>query len=163
MTRTWVALLPAAPDDAERTAHAEVEGEGAGVLATWTGRHHPHPDACAIDPRALGDDGPAMTVSWVSLRAQPLFDADEVLEARRALLRQWPTFGASSLVTDSVHLAGSVLLGPPGSRFTDDPFARLGPRKLLQIKGFFRPVPAPTGPALERYAGTPWPYDRFDS
>lgn len=106
-----------------------------------------------------------MTASWLVLAEdeQPLFDAAEVLEARRFLLRQWPPFGASSLVGDSVHLAGSVLLGPPGSRFEDDPFARLGSRKLLQTQGFFVPVPAPTGPSLERYAGAAWPYDRFDS
>ena len=165
MTRTWVALLPAAPADADRATPVEVEGEGPAVLVTWTGKHHPHPQARAIDPRLVGEDGPDMSASWVELNddEQPLFDAPEVLEARRTLLRQWPDYGASTLVSDSVRLAGSVLLGPAGSRFDDDPFARFGSRKRLRTSGMFVSVPAPTGPALERYAGAPWPYDRFDS
>lgn len=165
MTRTWVALLSAAPDDADRSAPAEVEGAAPAVLVAWKGRHHPHPQARSIDPRAVGADGPVMSASWVALaeHEQPLFDAHEVLQARRRLLQQWPAYGASSLVSDSVHLAGSVLLGTAGDRFEDDPFARLGTRTLLRTQGFFLPVPAPTGPAIERYAGAAWPYDRFES
>jgi hypothetical protein len=104
-----------------------------------------------------------MEVSWVELEevARPLFDAPEVLEARRRLLRDWPAYGATSMVTDGVRLAGSVVLRRPGTWEQDDPFARLGAPRLLRTEGFFLPVPRPTGPALERYAGMPWPFDQF--
>ncbi len=160
MTRTWVALVDAPPEDAERCVRVEGTGE---VLATWTGKHHPHPRALAIDPRVVGPNGPAMSVSWTELdeNRRPLFDAPEVLQARRVLLRRWPTYGASTLVTDPVRLAGSVVLLSPGSTAQDDPFARLGHPRVLLSQGFFVPIPRPTGPSLERYAGMPWPYDRF--
>jgi hypothetical protein len=104
-----------------------------------------------------------MEVSWVDVadHARPLFDAPEVLQARRQLLRDWPAYGATTMVTDGTRLAGSVVLRRPGSRGHDDPFARLGPQRLLLTQGFFVPLPRPTGPALERYAGMPWPFDRF--
>jgi hypothetical protein len=159
--RSWVALLDEPPEEADAVVPVQLRG-GAAVLARWTGRHHPHPRALAIDPRAVGSDGPPMSVSWLALEqdSRPLFDDPEVVEARRVLLRQWPSYGASTLVADAVRLAGSVLFHRPGER-RDDPFARLGPTKAFATQGFFVPVPAPTGPALERYGGMPWPFDRF--
>ncbi len=58
-----------------------------------------------------------MCVSWLTLEEhqRPLFDAPEVLEARRALLRRWPQYGAAALATDPVRLAGSVVLMSPGA------------------------------------------------
>ena len=65
------------------------------------------------------------------------------------------------MTTDSVHLAGSVVLCPPSEAPYDDPFSRFGPAKVLYTEGFFVSSPAPTGPSLERYGGAPWPYDHF--
>jgi hypothetical protein len=53
------------------------------------------------------------------------------------------------------------VLQRPGARMSEDPFARLCPARVLLAQGFFLAVPRPTGPAVERYAGMPWPYDRF--
>jgi hypothetical protein len=160
MTRTWIALLEEHVHGADRCVPAQVDGNEQVVLVSWTAGHSPHPRARAIDPRAVGAGGPPMLVSWVELDRQPLFDAPEVLQARRYLLRQWPAYGASSLVQDGVRLAGSVLLQRPDAA-QEDPFARLAPRRLLMSQDFFVPVPCPTGPALERYGGVPWPYDSF--
>lgn len=163
MTRTWVALLEHEPGDADLTVVGQAEDGGALVLAAWRTARRPHPRAGSVDPRMVGTGGPRMSTSWIELseEGRPLFDAPEVLEARRRLLRSWPAYGVSTLVTDSVHLAGSVLLWPGGPLVDDDPFARLGRARVLSSEGFFVPLPPPTGPALERYGGAPWPFDRF--
>lgn len=163
MNRTWVALLEHEPEDAERTVVGEAEDGGGAVLATWRTGHRPHPRAGSVDPRIVGTGGPPMSASWTELPEdrRPLFDAPEVLQARRQLLGTWPAYGVSTLVTDAVHLAGAVLLWPGGPLVGDDPFARLGPSRVVRSQGFFVPLPPPTGPALERYGGAPWPVDRF--
>jgi hypothetical protein len=162
VSRTYIALLDHEPEDADVTVVGEADG-GAVVLAAWRTGRRPHPRAASVDPRIVGTDGPPMSTSWTELPSgrRPLFDAPEVLEVRRRLLHDWPAYGVSTLVTDSRHLAGSVLLWPGGPLFEDDPFARLGPSRVVRSRGFFVPLPAPTGPALERYGGAPWPYDRF--
>ena len=163
MSRTYIALLDHEPKDADVIVVGQL-GDGSDlVLAAWETDRRPHPRAASVDPRILGTGGPAMTASWTELPEgrRPLFDAPEVLEARRRLIRSWPPYGVSALVTDSVHLAGSVLLWAGGPLFDDDPFARLGPSRVVSSQGFFVPLPAPTGPALERYGGAPWPFDRF--
>lgn len=163
MSRTYIALLDHEPKDADVTVVGQVRDGSDLVLAAWHADRRPHPRAASVDPRILGTGGPAMTASWTELPEgrRPLFDAPEVLEARRWLIRSWPAYGVSTLVTDSVHLAGSVVLWAGGPLFDDDPFARLGPSRVVSSQGFFVPLPAPTGPALERYGGAPWPFDRF--
>lgn len=163
MTRTWVALLEHEPEDAEVSVAGTAEDESTVVLAAWRTGRRPHPRARSVDPRMVGPGGPAMSASWTELAEdrRPLFDAPEVLEARRRLLRHWPPYGVSTLVTDSVHLAGAILLWPGGRLLDDDPFSRLGPSRMVRSQGFFAPLPAPTGPSLERYGGAPWPVDRF--
>jgi len=143
-------------------AGVRVHGRGPAVLASWAVRGRPHQAALSVDTRILGAGGPPMTTSWVvhPPDRRPLFDAPEVLEARRVLLRDWPAYGASCLVGDSVPLAGAVTLHRPGA-VGADPFARAAPAVLLDTTGVFVPLPAPTGPTLERYSGAPWPYDRF--
>jgi hypothetical protein len=163
VSRTYIALLDHEPKDADVTVVGQV-GDGSDlVLAAWQADRRPHPRAASVDPRIVGTGGPPMTASWTELPegGRPLFDAPEVLEARRRLIRSWPAYGVSTLVTDSVHLAGSVLLWDGGALFDDDPFARLGPSRVVSSQGFFVPLPAPTGPALERYGGAPWPFDRL--
>jgi hypothetical protein len=83
--------------------------------------------------------------------------------ARRDALRDGRV-AVSVLVDDPVHLAGSVSVAradQPGELLAlrDDPFARLGPPRLLDVgPGLFGTVPVTPGPVLERYAGAPWPY-----
>ena len=163
MSRTYIALLDHEPKDADVTVVGQLRDGSDLFLAAWHTARSPHPRAASVDPRILGTGGPAMTASWTELPEgrRPLFDAPEVLEARRWLIRSWPAYGVSTLVTDSVHLAGSVVLWAGRPPFDDDPFARLGPSRVVSSQGFFVPLPAPTGPALERYGGAPWPFDRF--
>lgn len=163
MSRTYIALLGDDPKDADVTVVGHTPDGSELVLAAWHADRSPHPRAASVDPRILATGGPPMTASWTELVGdhRPLFDAPEVLEARRQLILSWPEYGVSTLMTDSVHLAGSVLLWAGGPLFDDDPFARLGPSRLVSSQGFFVPLPAPTGPALERYGGAPWPFDSF--
>lgn len=163
MTPIWVALLEEDPHDAERTVAAEAQEGGVLFLRHVADPASPHRRARLADPRIVGTGGPPMCTTWTELAEdrRPLFDAPEVLEARRKLLRNWPAYGVSTLVTDGVHLAGAVLLWPGGPLIGDDPFARMGWARVLNSRGFFVPLPPPTGPALERYAGSPWPFDRF--
>ena len=44
----------------------------------------------------------------------------------------------------------------------DDPFARLFGARVLRVdNGFVGCMPRPVGPGIQRYSGSPWPWDRF--
>jgi hypothetical protein len=78
-----------------------------------------------------------------------------------------PLLAVSTLVRDAVHFAGAVSVADgadPGRLADDDPFARLYPARLLRVgPGLFGRVPPPPGPAIQRYAGKPWPAAGFDA
>lgn len=99
-----------------------------------------------------------MSLSWPRRNSLPLFDDPAVLQARRrALSGAWPR-AASTLTVDPVHWAGAVWVGPA----QDDPFRLLGRPEVLTVgPGLFGRFDRPTGPALERYAGAPWPAGGF--
>lgn len=163
MSRTWVALLPRAPADADLAVPA-MSGSGPPVtLVAWTTWHRPHPQAAVTDPRMVGPGGPVLRASWIALPPgqRPLFDAPEVVAVRRRLLGSWPALGLSTLVVDGQHLAGAVLLSAVGAPLPEHPFGWLAPARHVLSEGFFLPLAAPTGPSLERYGGQPWPFDRF--
>lgn len=88
----------------------------------------------------------------------PLFDDPAVLQARRlALAGLWPR-AARALTVDPVHFAGSVWVRSPDT----DPFRLLGRPEVVQVgAGILGDFPRPTGPAIERYAGAPWPAGGF--
>jgi hypothetical protein len=81
------------------------------------------------------------------------------------VLRSRPPDAFSTLVRDATTLAGSVTVWRSGGAGTvcDDPFARLHPGRLLRAgAGLFAAIPAPAGPAIQRYGGKPWPAPGFD-
>jgi hypothetical protein len=94
------------------------------------------------------------------------YDQPEVQQARRDALAWWvPLLGDSlvcltTIAVDAVDCAGAITVARDGARFDSDPFARLFPGTVVGTS-LFAPVPAPCGPALERYAGAPWPGGRF--
>lgn len=156
----WLALLDAAPTkDADLWATA-----GTRVLAGWRYAHgRPHPQARRVDPRVLDPAGDPAWVSllWPPAGAMPLYDDSAVLHARREVLRGVAPRAVSTLVVDSNHFAGSVWVVRDHAGVRDDPFRLLGvPLSLAVGPGLLGDVARPPGPALERYAGAPWPWDR---
>jgi len=156
----WLALLDAAPtEDVELVAEA-----GTGVLAGWRSAHgRPHPQARRVDPRLLDPDGGPAWVSlvWPAEATMPLYDDPAVLHARRAVLSGVSPRAVSTLVLDSTHFAGSVWVVEDDADLRDDPFRRLAAPRCLRVgPELLGHVARPPGPALERYAGAPWPWDR---
>ncbi len=163
----WLALLPAAEGDLH--AAADEENYPAGWLCAWRSRARPHPSALRVDERLLDPGGAACRISLVLLTddARPIADDPAAIQARRAVLRDGRLSAVSMLTGDPVHIAGSLTLArsdhPDELRaLSDDPFARLGPARQLDIgPGVLGWVAIVGGPVVERYAGAPWPADRW--
>ncbi len=154
----WVALLDEVPDGA--WASAEFAG---GHLVVWDEQVE---GALRADPRAFDASGAEAWVSWVRPPddVSILFDDGSVQRARQLVLAGPPPLACTTLVRDGSHFAGALSAFAAESDLRDDPFARIWPaRQGLAGPGLIgRPLP-PTGPVLERYAGAPWPVDRFGS
>ena len=155
----WLGWLEARPRE-PGVVIAETE---AGVLAGWrSSRERPHPAARRLDPRLLHDPAGAAWVSlvWPRPAAMMLFDDPAVLFARQAALAGALPRTFSTLVADSTSFAGSVWVADEEESLDDDPFRRLGPCwSVYAPAGWFGRTPRPCGPAVERYAGAPWPDD----
>lgn len=162
----WLALLP--EPAGELSAPVTEDGGDAGFLCGWNPGPRPVPTALRVDERLFTSDGPACRVSLVLLaeNARPIADDPAAIEARRGVLRDGRV-AVSLLVDDPVHLAGSLTIAR-GDRpeelhaLRDDPFARLGTPRLLDVgPGLLGAVPTTPGPVVERYAGAPWPLVRW--
>jgi hypothetical protein len=169
----WFALvrgdLPGSlADTAVATAPAmSPTGSRRGTFAAWPAGRKPVRDALRMDARLVDPQAPAAWVSLVTIprHVAPLFDDVAVSEAMRQVLRGIPPTAVSTLVRDATTLAGAVTVshvgGPESLR--DDPFSRLYPGRVLRAgPGMFAALPAPPGPAIQRYAGKPWPAPGFD-
>jgi hypothetical protein len=94
------------------------------------------------------------------------FDEPEVQQARRDALAWWiPLLGESlvclsTFAIDASRCAGAVTVARERSHFACDPFARLFPGTIVETD-LFCDVAPPTGPVIERYAGSPWPGGTF--
>ena len=94
------------------------------------------------------------------------FDEPEVQQVRSDALAWWiPMLGTefvclSTFALDASRYAGAVTVARDPSQFDQDPFARLFPATIVRTD-FLCPVPPPAGPAIERYAGAPWPAGTF--
>jgi hypothetical protein len=125
-----------------------------------------------IDARCLGEDpvqGAYAHVCALPDRDASLrFDEPEVQGARRDALAWWiPLLGddlvcISSFSLDASRCAGAVTVALSPRHFGEDPFARLFPGTVVRTD-FFSLVPPPPGPAIERYAGAPWPAGSFSA
>jgi len=164
----WLALLDE-PEITGALASASVQDRAnspAGVLAVWPRGRKPVRHAVRMDERLVD---PAGAPAWVSLvlvppEIAPLFDDTAVSGALRAVLAALPHAAVSTLVRDASHFAGAVTVSrdPEPRRLADDPFARIHPARLLHAEaGLFGSVPAPAGPAMQRYSGKPWPAAGF--
>jgi hypothetical protein len=164
----WFALRAERPHDALAVAEARVaDGSLAGFAAAWDGSLPRPPGALCIDPRAVD---PAGATGWLELALAPvgvrvLFDDTAVTQALRAMLaRPWPR-AHSTLALDAAAIGGALTAWwtRPTSELTrSNPFARLFVVRLLEVgPGLLGDMPAPVGPGIQRYAGSPWPWDRF--
>ena len=123
-----------------------------------------------IDARCLA--APSVRGAYAHVCALPdadaamRFDEPEVQQARRDALAWWiPLLGESlvclsTFAIDASGCAGAVTVARERSHFADDPFARLFPGTIAQTD-LFCDVAPPTGPVIERYAGSPWPGGTF--
>jgi hypothetical protein len=69
----------------------------------------------------------------------------------------------TTLVRDASHFAGALTVRRERPHLLrDDPFARIGPARLLQVAGgLLAARPAVPGPVIQRYSGQPWPVAGF--
>jgi hypothetical protein len=170
----WFALLDddlggVRPSAALATATAtDLDGDPAGTFAAWPRGRKPVAAALRIDERLVDPRAPA---SWVSVvmvprGTAPLFDDIAVTEALRQVLRGVAPAAVSTLVRDTTTFAGSVTVwhGDDRPGWRNDPFGRLHTARLLRAgAGMFGAVPPPPGPAVQRYAGKPWPAPGFET
>ena len=159
----WLAWCDAVPPGAWGSAEV---AEG-GRLVAWRQEQRP-PGARRVDPRVLDRDGAALVVSLVLPDEEALMPFDDlaVQHARRRLLQEPPAELVSTLLVDDRRFAGALTghRGPQAERMLrDDPFARLGPRRLLRVgPGLLGSSAPPAGPVIERHGSAqPWPWDRF--
>ena len=144
----------------------ELDGRPAGFLAAWARSGGRPPSALGIDARAVDPTG---APAWVSLAlAAPglrlPYDDVAVTQAMRAVLGRPPALAMSTLSLDASAIGGAftAALDPESPALLGDPFRRLFPARLLRVgEGFVGSMPAPPGPVVQRYAGAPWPWDRF--
>lgn len=159
----WLARTEAVPADSWASAPVSSDGRPAGFLAAWPPGRRPTPGAVRADARIVDPAGGPATVSWVLVdrHRAPLFDDPAVSGALRAVLAGPPPDAVSTLIRDSSHFAGAVTVrrgGPP----LDDPFARVARAERYDVgPGLFGRLPAVPGPAIQRYAGKPWPAAGF--
>jgi hypothetical protein len=169
----WFALVEGAFD--ERLASTAIastiatspDGVPVGTFAAWPAGRKPVAPAMRMDERLADPDGRAAWVSLVTIPRQiaPLFDDVAVSQALRQVLRGRQRDAVSTLVRDATTFAGSVTVGHTGGprSLRDDPFARQHPARILHAgPGMFAVLPAPAGPAIQRYTGKPWPAAGFE-
>jgi hypothetical protein len=119
-----------------------------------------------IDVRAVDPGGVS---AWVSVAlAAPgerlLCDDPAVSWALRQTLAHWPWTAMSTLTRDSSTIGGALtaMQGSSPRALSDDPSARLFRARMLRVDdGFVGGMPRPVGPGIQRYTGSPWPWDRF--
>jgi len=165
---TWCWFADLAAPTARTLASAEIldlHGRVVGALAAWPAGRKPVADAVRMDARIVDPSGAAAWVSLVLLPRDrsPLFDDPAVSGALRSVLSYPPPDAVSTFVRDSSHFAGAVTVRRDGpAELHADPFARLGPARVLRVGpglfGHTAPVP---GPVIQRYSGKPWPAPGF--
>jgi hypothetical protein len=123
-----------------------------------------------IDARCLGGDPVAAAYAHVCALphrdATLRFDEPEVQQARRDALAWWiPLLGSAfvcltTFALDASRCGGAVTVAREPHSFDSDPFARLFRGTVVETD-LFSEVRPPPGPAIERYAGAPWPGGGF--
>jgi hypothetical protein len=168
MSWCWLAVVDdevTAGDVLAQAAVSTTGGEPAGVLAAWPAGRKPRTEAVRADARVVDPSGSRATVSFVLLPRDrsPIFDDPAVSGALRAVLAGPPPDAVTTLVRDASHFAGALTVRRDRLHLLrDDPFARLGPARLLHVAaGLLAVRPPVPGPVIQRYSGQPWPVAGF--
>jgi hypothetical protein len=165
----WLALCSQPPGDAFAIGELHTLGsDPAGFIAAWHADRRRPPGALGVDVRAIDPSGGA---GWISLALVPtgvriLFDDPAVSWALQAVLAGPPVRAMSTLTADSAAIGGALTAydACPSVHQSDDPFARLFPNRVLHVgPGFIGSMHPPTGPGIQRYSGSPWPWSAFDA
>ena len=116
-TRCWLALVDEPPATATASASvASLDGEPAGVLAAWLRPSKPVREARRVDPRVVDPGGDAAVVSLVRPPhgVRLLFDDLTVQQARRDVLARPPFDAVTTMLADSSHFEGSLVVARGG-------------------------------------------------
>jgi hypothetical protein len=163
----WLLVCCERPIDALAVADLHtLDGDSAGFIAAWRRESRRPPGAFGVDVRAVDPRGEP---AWISLALAPqgtrfLFDDPGVSWALRRVLAGPRVRAVSTLTRDSATIGGALTAYDvcPSTSQSDDPFARLFPTRVLRVgPGFVAAMSAPTGPGIQRYAGSPWPWSTF--
>jgi hypothetical protein len=163
----WLLVCAEPPMDAFTVSDLHtLYGDPAGFIAAWRRESQRPPDALGVDVRAIDPRGDA---AWISLALAPvgvrfLFDDPAVSWALKRVLAGPRVRAMSTLTRDSATIGGALTAYDfcPSANQSDDPFARLFQTRVLRVgPGFVATMPAPTGPGIQRYAGSPWPWSTF--
>jgi hypothetical protein len=163
----WLLVCAERPLDAFAVADLSTpEGDSAGFIAAWRRESRRPPGAFGVDINAVDSGGEP---AWISLALAPadrrcLFDDPAVSWALRRVLAGQQVRAVSTLTRDSATIGGALTAYDvcPSTNQSDDPFARLFPTRVLRVgPGFVAAMGAPTGPGIQRYAGSPWPWSTF--
>ena len=167
MTWHWLAVRSYPPEDAIAVGELHtLDGSPAGFIAAWHADSRRPPGGLGVDARAIDPSGAS---AWISLALVPtgvrfLFDDPAVTSALRSVLVGPRVRAMSTLTLDNASIGGALTaydVCPPINQ-SDDPFARLFPTQLLHVgRGFIGSMLPPTGPGIQRYAGSPWPWSAF--
>ena len=162
---TWIAATPDRPPDAWAAAELTgADGSPAGVLTAWRAERRPVPAAVRCDPRAL-DAGGRPARAWLLLLGhRVLFDDPAVQGGRRRLLAHGG-FDAITTFSRDASTFGGALCAWRGPWTPDDPFWAVAPARPVTVGPGLIAAGPPLLPSaiVERYAGQPWPADRFPS
>ena len=169
MTWHWLAICSHPPRDAFAVGELHtLDGDKAGFLAAWHDDSHRPAGAFGVDVRAID---PCGISAWISLALVPtgirwLFDDPAVSWALRSVLAGPRVRAMSTLSLDFASIAGALTaydVCPPINQ-SRDPFARVFPTRVLHVgPGLIGTMHPPTGPGIQRYSGSPWPWSSFSS
>lgn len=163
MSACWVAGVPEQPDDAWAAASlTDADGRAVGWLAAWKADARPVPEAVQADPRALDPHGrPAQ--AWLLLLGHRVLFDDVAVQHGRRLLLAYGGFDAVTTFSRDAATFGGALLAWRGSWTPDHPFATVAPARRVSVGAGLIADGPPLLPSaiVERYAGQPWPADRF--
>jgi hypothetical protein len=167
MTWHWLAIRDEPPRDALAVGELHtLDGDLVGFAAVWPAESRRPDGALGVDVRAVDPGGEP---AWLSLALAPagvrfLFDDPAVSWALRRVLAGPPVRTISTLTLDSASIGGALTAYDrcPCITQPDDPFARLFPSRVLHVgPGLLGSMAASTGPGIQRYSGSPWPWGTF--
>lgn len=159
----WIAGAAEPPADAWASAPLrDARGAPDGYLVAWRAERRPVGGAVGCDPQALDPGGRAAEAWLLLLEHRVLFD-DPAVQRGRQLLLAHGGFEAVTTFSRDASTFGGALCAWRGCWTPGDPFAAVAPARRITVGPGLLAEGPPRLPSaiVERYAGQPWPADRF--